>query len=111
MNKEHDDLKALETSLMNWHVPPPSPWLKSRATQHLTREATASRGGAWPLAPLRLVTASLAVAVIGIVLGLAAPNDQSFALEDTTEEMDTAMDMVIGEPANLDGADLIDVMW
>lgn len=111
MNKEHDDLKALDASLKSWHVPPPSPWFKTRATQHLIREATVSRAAAWPLAPLKLVTASVAIAVIGVVLGLAAPNDQSFALEDTAEEMDTAMDMVIGEPANFDGADLIDVMW
>jgi len=108
---ENEDMKALKASLKSWQVPPPSPWLKTRATQHLIREATASRRSAWPLAPFKLAGVSVAVAVIGVMLGLAAPNDQSFALDDTADEMDTTMDVVIDETASLDGADLIDVMW
>jgi hypothetical protein len=110
MSHQNDDSKV-DAALRTWHVPPPSPWLKTRITQRLLSEAKALHEPVWPMAPLKLLAASIAVAVVGVTLGLAAPKEQSVAFEDTAAEMDMAMDTVIGDVAQLDGADMIDAMW
>lgn len=112
MKHRDTDTETLDAALRSWQAPSPSPWLKTRVAQHLARQASDQRAVAWPMAPFKLVTAGIAAGVLGMVLGFAGPVERGFTLEDVSgAEMDTAMDVAIGDAGELDGDEMIDVMW
>jgi hypothetical protein len=92
---------ALNAALQAWEVPPPSPWLKTRATQALiARRRLEARQSPWPFAPWRLAGMATAAALMGAVLGATLPGAPG--IEPGTEQAvgDVAMDNVNTAPAD-----------
>jgi len=113
MNMDHNKADAaadaaLHTAMKSWQVPPPSPWLQTRATQNIIAQVKASRTSPWPLAPLRLGSAVGVCMVVGILVGANVP---AADVASDTETAEVVYDTDISAANTADDVDMIALLW
>ena len=98
----------LDAAMKSWQVPPPSPWLQSRATQNIIAQVKASRTSPWPLAPLRLGSAVGVCMVLGILVGANLP---AADVASDTETAGAVYDNDIAAADKAEDVDMIALRW
>jgi hypothetical protein len=87
---KHDrDDAQLNAALNSWQIPPSSPLLATKISEQIIAAHIAARKAqntrfAW--SPMQLATATALAAVVGIMLGFAAPTSEAAA--ETTDTTD-----------------------